>query len=184
MARAKTVQVPVPAENELPGLMQEYTKAEKELEEIAVRKEKKLQNIRALYLEKETELQYKMQEQFKKLEAFANANKEGFSKKRSKSLGSGVIGFRLGQRAVKTKKGWTFKKSLEAMGKNLNLSQFIQRKPEIDKPAILKEKIEVELPDGSLNPLYESLAECGLEIRQDETFFVETASEKSLEVAK
>jgi phage host-nuclease inhibitor protein Gam len=96
----------------------------------------------------------------KALEGWATRHPEAFGKKKSLKFSSGTIGFRDGQpKLEKTSKAITWERCLEAV--QALLPNFIRSMPEIDKEAIIAQRVE-------LAPL---LPQCGLKVIQGERFY-------------
>jgi len=96
------------------------------------------------------------------LEAFVKVHQDDLEG-RSRRLNHGIVGYRKGQRAVRTLKGWTLQKALEAL-LNAGKRSWIAIKKSVDKEAILKS-----------DPPQAELDKFGLEIKQEERFYYETA---------
>jgi hypothetical protein len=100
------------------------------------------------------------------LEAWAGEHGEEFEEKRSVDFIHGTVGFRLGQRQLKTRSKWTWDRVLEGL---LNtMTDYVRRTPEVDKVKLLRDA-SGEQP--VLSP--EQLAEMGVRVAQEEKFFVE-----------
>jgi phage host-nuclease inhibitor protein Gam len=111
----------------------------------------------------------------KELEAWAEGDAASWGK-RSFETAFGTMGFRVGQPTVvlikRIAKKWDA--ALELL--RLHLEQYVREVPEIDKAQILADKTAgvLDVPQ---------LAECGLEVRQEDEFWVETSASKDLEDA-
>lgn len=88
-----------------------------------------------------------------------------FSKKKSVETTHGVIGFRTGTPKLKTRKGFTWAAVLELL--KVKLPSYVRVKEEPNKELLLvnREQISSTMP------------EIGLEVVQDETFFIELKKE-------
>ena len=107
---------------------------------------------------------------FEVIQTYCEENKEVlFVKKRSMETVHGTVGFRTGTPALKTLKGFTWA-SVLSIAKTL-APQFIRTKEEFNKELVLAEKdsddVKVMMP------------KIGIEIKQDEAFFVELKKENS-----
>lgn len=71
--------------------------------------------------------------------AWAEANPAEFSKTRSIEFAHGIVGFRVGNPTLKTLRGWTWDRVLEAI-RTVGYPRFIRRKEEVDKARILAER--------------------------------------------
>ena len=90
-----------------------------------------------------------------------------FAKKKSLEMVHGTIGFRTGTPKLKTLKGFTW-----ASAKNLVcefLPAFIRTTEEIAKDKLLA--------DRDVEGMTEKMAQCGIMVAQDETFYVEPKKE-------
>lgn len=115
-----------------------------------------------------TKLRDEKTEAFDLVQAFALENKETqFSKKKSLELSHGVIGFRIGTPKLKNKKGFTW-----AAVTNL-LKEFLPGCVRtVDEPA--KDKLLADRNDEVVAPLLEKV---GVEVVQDEAFYIELKKE-------
>lgn len=95
------------------------------------------------------------------LRTWAEANPAEFGKLKSIQFTSGTLGFRTGTPKLKTLKGWTWEKVLDACQRLI--PKFVREKPEIDKEGIIAER-------ESLGSILEGV---GVKVVQDETFYVE-----------
>jgi phage host-nuclease inhibitor protein Gam len=95
-------------------------------------------------------------------QAWALANQAEFAKARSIKFTGAEVGFRMGQPQVKPLKGWTFAKVLSAI-LSLHWRRFVRVKQEVNKDAIL----------AGAKRLGGRLAKIGVEVVQEESFFVD-----------
>lgn len=91
-------------------------------------------------------------------------NEPAFGKKKSLDFLSGVVGWRTGTPALKTLRGWTWAKVLQAFREHSFFRAFIRTKEEVDKEAVLARRENLEPHD---------LAIVGVRVEQAETFFIE-----------
>lgn len=70
---------------------------------------------------------------------WAEANPQEFTKTRSIEFAHGIVGFRVGNPTLKTLRGWTWDRVLEAI-RTVGYPRFIRRKEEVDKTRILAER--------------------------------------------
>jgi len=111
----------------------------------------------------------------KELQDWAEVDSQNWDKK-SLETPFGKFGFRVSQPAVVLVKkvARSFKQALELLqGK---LPQYVRQVPEVDREAILAAGREGCLDERALKT-------CGLEIKQEEEFWVESAASKELEEA-
>lgn len=111
----------------------------------------------------------------KELEAWAESEAAGWAK-RSIDTPFGSFGFRVGQPTVSLIK--KIAKSFDAALELLKgpLPAYVRDVPQIDKAQILADNTA-----KVLDP--QALAECGLEVKQDDEFWIETTASKDLEAA-
>ena len=122
---------------------------------------------------------------FEVLQSFATENQaELFAKKKSLEMAHGVIGFRTGTPKLKTLKGFTWASALELV--KTFLPGYLRQTEEIAKDRLLADRDleEVSVIDDSIGitrsqqPMRQAMARCGIQVVQDETFFVEPKSEE------
>ena len=151
-------------------------RAEELLGEIAVltleRNERKIEMDRRLTAVREefeaplSSLGKQIEEKTTLLEAWAAANPDDFPKNRkSIEMTHGTIGYRLGTPKLKTLMRKTWDQILELIRAN-DWTQFIRTKEEVNKDAILAEYGQDRLSDQQLKHI-------GVQVVQDESFFVE-----------
>jgi phage host-nuclease inhibitor protein Gam len=111
----------------------------------------------------------------KELEAWAEGDQATWGK-RSIETPFGMFGFRVGQPTVSIIKkiAKSFDAALELL--KAALPGYVRDVPQIDKAQILADNAAKVLDE-------EALRECGLEVKQDDEFWVETAASKDLETA-
>ena len=119
---------------------------------------------------------------FEMLQSFATENKaELFSKKKSLDMAHGTIGFRTGTPKLKTLRGFTWESAKTLVKKFM--PSYIRTTEEIAKDKLLvdRELKEVDFIEGDITkkkvPMSEAMAECGILVIQDETFYVEPKKE-------
>lgn len=121
--------------------------------ELTAVKEKYESNISKLQDEKD--------EAFEMLQAFAESNPDLFQDKKSIDFTHGTIGFRTGTPKLVTRKGFTWPAVLQLVkGK---IGKYIRSKEELDKELLLADR--KTLGEATLKEL-------GMEVKQDETFYV------------
>ena len=123
---------------------------------------------------------------FDVLQSFATENQaELFTKKKSLEMAHGTIGFRTGTPKLKTLKGFTWASALQLAKKFLPMT-YIRQTDEIAKDKLLadRELKEVEVYDTPTGDprevtMREAMAACGIQVTQDETFYVEPKKEET-----
>ena len=120
---------------------------------------------------------------FEILQSFATENQtELFAKKKSLEMAHGVIGFRTGTPKLKTLKGFTWASALELV--KTFLPSYLRQTEEIAKDRLLADRdLEaVSITDDGLTKhdvaMSQAMAKCGIQVVQDETFFVEPKGEE------
>ena len=114
------------------------------------------------------------------LQSFATENQaELFSKKKSLDMAHGVIGFRTGTPKLKTLKGFTWASALQLVKEFL--PSYVRKTEEVAKDKLLADRdMEVKVKDGEDKvKLSHEMARCGIQVVQDETFYVEPKKEET-----
>ena len=152
-----------------------YAKSDAQVQKINADIELQCAKIREKYADKA----------FDTLQAFATENQaELFAKKKSLDMAHGTIGFRTGTPKLKTLKGFTWASALNLI-KNF-LPSYIRQTEEIAKDKLLADReMVVMLGSGDPNnrgyrPLREQMVECGIQIVQEEAFYVEPKREDAV----
>lgn len=167
-----------------------YAKADAQIEKINAEIDLQCAKIREKYQQKLGELTCERECAFETLQAYATENQaELFSKKKSLDMSHGTIGFRTGTPKLKTLKGFTWASALQLVKRFL--PSYVRQTEEIAKDKLLADRdIELEpLPLHELSPAEASsfaavrsmrsvMSECGIEVVQDETFYVEAKKEE------
>ena len=163
-----------------------YAKADAQIEKINAEIDLQCAKIREKYQQKLGELMCDRECAFDTLQAFATENQaELFSKKKSLDMAHGTIGFRTGTPKLKTLKGFTWASALQ-LAKNFLPFAYIRKTEEIAKDKLLADRDlkEVALYDTQTGDprevtMREAMAACGIQVSQDETFYVEPKKEDS-----
>ena len=122
----------------------------------------------AKYANKLAELEGEKEKAFDTLQAYATENQaELFSKKKSLEMAHGVIGFRTGTPKLKTLKGFTWASALQLVKEFL--PGYVRQTEEIAKDKLLADRDTEEMAP--------QMAKCGIQVAQDETFYVEPKKE-------
>ncbi len=169
--RIKKRIVVAPSKEEVSEVMRSFAEASSKIKELEAREELQLLEVRKTYSEKAETFLEQRQKAMEKLEAFGIHNKdEFFQKKKSMDLHHGVIGFRTGTPKVSKPRSITWNKIIESL--NENKSQFLRTRIEVDKDKIIASRDDQQV--------MHELAEVGVSVVQDETFFI-TIKEGQLE---
>jgi phage host-nuclease inhibitor protein Gam len=125
--------------------------------------------IREKYADKLAELEEQKATTFDTLQAYASENKgDLFTKKKSLDMVHGTIGFRTGTPKLKTLKGFTWASALQLVREFL--PSYIRTTEEITKDKLLA--------DRDVEGMQDNMNRCGIQVIQDETFFVEPKKEE------
>lgn len=157
-----------------------YAKADANINKINAEIELACAKIREKYAEKLATLTDEREQAFDTLQSFATENQaELFTKKKSLEMAHGTIGFRTGTPKLKTLKGFTWE-AAKTLVKKL-LPDYIRTTEEIAKDKMLADRDSQQMregdPLGPGKPMSEAMAECGIQVVQDETFYVEPKKE-------
>lgn len=160
-----------------------YAKSDAQSAKITADIELQCAKIREKYADKLSVLAMEKEKAFDTLQSFAMENQaELFAKKKSMEMAHGVIGFRTGTPKLKTLKGFTWASALQLVKEFL--PGYIRSTEEIAKDRLLAERdndvIKSGDPLGSGVPLREVMAKCGIQVSQDETFYVEPKKEDTV----
>lgn len=162
----------------------EYAKADASINKINAEIELQLAKIREKRQAELTVLAQQRDQAFDTLQAFAIENQaELFSKKKSLDMAHGTIGFRTGTPKLKTLKGFTWASALQLV--KTFLPSYIRQTEEIAKDKLLADRdLELMVAGGDPNnrgyqPLRVHMADCGIQVVQDETFYVEPKKEEA-----
>jgi phage host-nuclease inhibitor protein Gam len=107
------------------------------------------------------------------VEDWAEANPGAFGDLKSLELTHGRIGWRTGQPKLKTAKGWTWERVLEGLTQCMSdMAGYVRHKEEVDKQQIIAEREVIGV---------DKLKLCGMEVVQEESFFIEPKVEAGVE---
>lgn len=147
-----------------------YAKSDAQVQKINADIELQCAKIREKYADKLATLTAEKEQAFDTLQAFATENQEDlFAKKKSLDMAHGTIGFRTGTPKLKTLKGFTWASALELVKEFL--PDYVRQTWDIAKDKLLADRdVEEMLP---------RMAKCGMQVVQDEAFYVEPKKEDS-----
>jgi len=146
-----------------------YAMADAQAAKIAADIELQCVKIREKYADKIAELEGQKAAAFDTLQAYASENKgDLFTKKKSLDMVHGTIGFRTGTPKLKTLKGFTWVSALQLVREFL--PSYIRTTEEITKDKLLA--------DRDVEGMCDNMSRCGIQVVQDETFFVEPKKEE------
>ena len=145
-----------------------YAKSDAQVQKINADIELQCAKIREKYADKLATLTEEKDKAFDTLQAFATENQaELFSKKKSLDMAHGTIGFRTGTPKLKTLKGFTWASALELVKEFL--PDYVRQTWDIAKDKLLADRDAEQMAD--------SMAKCGIQVVQDEAFYVEPKKE-------
>ncbi len=160
-----------------------FAKADASINKINADIELQCAKIREKHQAELTRLTAERDSSFEMLQAFATENQtELFSKKKSLDMAHGTIGFRTGTPKLKTLKGFTWASALELV-KAFMPSSYIRKVEEIAKDKLLADRDleDVKITESGLMEqevtMKEAMAKCGIQVVQEETFYVEPKKE-------
>lgn len=145
-----------------------YAKSDAQVQKINADIELQCAKIREKYADKLATLTNEREQAFDTLQAFATENQaELFAKKKSLDMAHGVIGFRTGTPKLKTLKGFTWASALQLVKEFL--PDYVRQTWDIAKDKLLA--------DRETDTILENMAKCGIQVVQDEAFYVEPKKE-------
>lgn len=148
-----------------------YAKADAQSAKITADIELQCAKIREKYANKLAELEGEKEKAFDTLQAYATENQaELFTKKKSLEMTHGVIGFRTGTPKLKTLKGFTWASALQLVKEFL--PGYLRQTEEIAKDKLLA--------DRDVENIIPQMNKCGIQVVQDETFYVEPKKEDAV----
>lgn len=147
----------------------EYASLDNQIETITVKMDMEMNAIRDKHLGEISKLRELHQDKFDLLEHFAATNKDLFKKSKTMFFNHGKLGFRIGTPKLKPLPGFTFKKILGIL--KFGFNEFL-----VTSQAIDKEKLITGRNDEDIKKLFPIM---GVEIVQDEIFFVEPKKEEA-----
>jgi len=160
-----------------------YAKADASVQKIKAEIELKCAQIREKFQDKLAALEAEKETAFDTLQSFATENQvELFSKKKSFDMTHGVIGFRTGTPKLKTLKGFTWASVLTLVKEFL--PSYVRMSEEVAKDKLLADRELETVPvlhgegDNVTEPMTSAMARCGIQVVQEETFFVEPKKEE------
>lgn len=157
-----------------------YAKADAQINKINADIELQCAKIREKRADELTRLSDEREKAFDTLQAYAVENQaELFTKKKSLDMTHGTIGFRTGTPKLKTLKGFTWASALQLVKQFL--PGYVRTTDEIAKDKLLADRELKEVTATNHEKpitMTEAMAECGIKVDQDETFFVEPKKEE------
>ena len=158
---------PVETRDEMENCVREICLLTIRRDELTAQMDDEIARIRDVYQADLAEIQVNLDAEMGRAHDWAENNPHEFAKKKSLAMVHGTVGYRTGMPRLKTLKGWTWDRVLEVL--KAVAPEYIRTKQETDKDKIIAERSE-------LDP--ENLRNIGVQIVQDETFFVEPNREE------
>jgi phage host-nuclease inhibitor protein Gam len=131
--------------------------------------DERIVQIRDEFLPRIEAAQAEIKAEVKAAKVWAAANKQEFGETKSMDLGLAVVGFRTGMPKVSFLKGWTVEKCIEAILARFPRRGYVRTVEELDKQALIADRDKLTACDRD---------NIGVEIEQDEAFFVEVKLEQ------
>ncbi|MFA5689923.1 MAG: host-nuclease inhibitor Gam family protein [Kiritimatiellales bacterium] len=154
---------------EMESAFADYATADARLQKLNALMDEQFTRIRDKYAGEIATLSDKKDKNFAVVQAFALENREEiFTKKKSLDTVHGTYGFRTGTPKLKTLRGFTWASSLNLI--KAFLPNYVRTKEEPAKEKLIADR---ELPEVAVN-----FEKCGIEVVQDETFFIELKKEE------
>ena len=167
--RAKKIIVSGITREQMEEAFGRYATADAEVQSINAAMDKEFVAIRERNAERLAELEQQKTESFEVMQVFATEQREVlFSKRRSMETTHGVIGFRTGNPQLKPRRGFTWAAALELVREFL--PSYIRTSEEVAKDKLLADR-----ENEQLQPL---MQKCGIDVVQEESFYVEPKKEK------
>ncbi len=162
----------------------QYAKASAKSDKITAEIELQCAKIREKYQDQLASLDGEKESAFDILQSYATENQtELFAKKKSLEMAHGTIGFRTGNPKLKTLKGFTWASALELVKAFMPFT-YVRTTEEVAKDRMLADRDLEEVAlydtpsgDDRTVSMKEAMAKCGIQVVQDETFFVEPKAE-------
>lgn len=159
-----------------------YAQSEAKIKKISAEIELQCAKTREKYMDELAQLTTERDQAFETLQAFATEQKaELFSRKKSLEMSQGTIGFRTGTPKLKTLKGFTWAAALELVKRSL--PGYVRTTVELAKDKLLADRdmdAVVCSGDDVVVSMVEAMKGCGIQVVQDETFYVEAKNEDNL----
>lgn len=155
-----------------------YAKSDAQIQKINAEIELQCAKIREKWQDKLAALSAEREASFDTLQSFATENQaELFTKKKSLEMAHGTIGFRTGTPKLKTLKGFTWASALQLVKEFL--PGYVRQTEEIAKDKLLADRDTDLEVDGKVVRMCGEMSRCGIQVAQDETFYVEPKKEET-----
>lgn len=168
--RAKKVVVSNISSEQFEEALSAYAFADARETKVNATMDEQITKIREKFADELSDLKQLKENNFETVQTYCTENQEVlFGKKKSYETTHGAVGFRTGTHKLKTRKGFTWESVLVLL-KKLK-PDYVRTKEEPNKELLLadRDKLKAELPD------------LGVEVGQDETFFIELKKEEAVQ---
>jgi len=157
----------------------QYAKSDAQIKKITAEIELQCAKIREKRQGELAQLTEERDGAFDVLQSYATEKKdELFAKRKSLEMSHGVIGFRTGTPKLKTAKGHTWASVLELVKRIM--PGYVRTSEELAKDRLLADReltVVVNSGENVAVPMAEAMKSCGMQVVQEETFFVEAKNE-------
>lgn len=167
MTRVKKPVMTVKTIEDAEAVMAEYAIADAKLRKINAKMDEQITAIRQKYADEIQEQIAKRDNHLDDLHLFAESNPQLFEKKKSLELTHGLIGFRTGTPKLKLVKKMNWQGVLELL--KLHNPHYVRT---VEEPA--KDKLLADREDAGTKA---TMLKCGVEVVQEETFYIEPKQE-------
>lgn len=179
MARQKKTVISGVSRETADSAFADYAKSDAKIKKITAEIELQCAKVREKYAAELGMLTTERNKAFDTLQSFATEQKqELFSKRKSLEMSHGIIGFRTGTPKLKTAKGHTWASVLELVKRIM--PGYVRTSEELAKDRLLADReltVVVNSGENVAVPMAEAMKSCGMQVVQEETFFVEAKNE-------
>lgn len=148
----------------------DYATADAHIQKINASMDAEFTKIREKHADQLAELASTKQQAYEVVQVYAVEKRETlFGKRKSQENAHGVFGFRTGTPKLKTKKGLTWAGVLELLKAHAPKSSYIRTVQDVAKDKLLADREDKKVID--------LLPKIGVEVVQDESFFIELKKE-------
>ncbi|KAB8151775.1 hypothetical protein EZY14_016405 [Kordia sp. TARA_039_SRF] len=169
--KSKTIDPPINL-SETEKLIAKYAENDAKINGINAKMDEELTAIREKYSEQLSTLKDENKENFERIQVFAETHPDLFKKKKTYETNHGNFGFRIGTPKLKARRGFTWAAVLDLI-KGKKKEEFIRTKEEVAKDVLLAQR---EVPE-----VVTLMSEVGLEVIQQNSFFIDLKKEEILQ---
>ena len=159
--RIKVEPQPVLTRNQMEQAVAEIASLKVQEQEHTAAMNREIEAIKKTHAPKLDEINQAIDRIGSRVRDWAEANPADFGKLRSIDLTHAVIGWRTGNPALKTLKGWTWDRVLEKLKEMRLFPSYIRTAEEVNKQALLDDRDKVDLK------------QFGVQVAQAESFYIE-----------